>query len=94
MNRQAETYGWQLMYLGAFGALLVPNVSMALELAQLTRSEDEAIGAISVMRRAVEGDRVYPALEFLRKRREAESAAAVPESDRIDAAEYHHGADR
>ena len=60
---------YQLMYLGAFAALGVSNADMAAEMAEVTRSEDEAISAIHVMRRAKEGDRVWPALEWLKMKR-------------------------
>ena len=50
---------WQLMYLGAFGALGVTNVAMASELATLTKTDQEALHAIGVMRRAASGERAW-----------------------------------
>ena len=71
-----EQCKWQFMYLGAFGALGVTNVAMAEELAALTETDQECVHAIGVMRRAKEGDRVYPALQSLRALRSIE--ALVP----------------
>ena len=61
--------GYQLMYLGAFAALLIPNVEMAKELAELTKMEQDAVHAIGIMRDAPAGNRVWPALDWLRQRR-------------------------
>ncbi len=60
---------WRAMYAGAFAALNILNPAMIFELADLTRSSDEATGAILAMRAAREGDRVWPALAWLRARR-------------------------
>lgn len=65
-----ERYGWTMMYLGAFAALRIDNAEMASGLAELTRSDDDAIKAIAMMRDGKAGDRVYPALEWLRMKRE------------------------
>ena len=62
---------WKLMYLGALHALGVQNVEMTNDLADLTRSDEECAAAISVMRRAQEGDRVWPAMAALREMRRA-----------------------
>lgn len=61
-----EQKWWQVQYLGAFVALGVSNVAMAEELAALTETDQECVHCIGVMRRAKEGDRVYPALQSLR----------------------------
>ena len=63
--------GWQRMYLGAFVALGITNISMCGELASLTTSDEECIHTIGVLRRAPEGDRVWPALAALRELRAA-----------------------
>lgn len=60
---------WHAMYLGAFAALGVTGVDLASDLTELTRSTDDAVGAIAVMRDARAGDRVWPALEWLRAQR-------------------------
>ena len=57
------------MYLGAFIALDIVNIRMASDLAELTRSTDEATKAILIMRASQQGDRVWPALEWLRGQR-------------------------
>jgi hypothetical protein len=62
------------MYLGAFSALGVTNLAVAAELSELTRTEQECVHAIGVMRRSREGDRVYPALQALRAIRAAQQA--------------------
>ena len=69
---------WRCMYLGAFAALLIPNVDAAEMLAEQTRSDSECFHAIGVMRRATPGDRVWPALEALREIRKAERPVAAP----------------
>lgn len=66
-------YIWHAMYLGAFIALDVTNGPIADELTKLTRSAEEAVVAIEIMRRARPGDRVYPALRWLREQRQKES---------------------
>lgn len=63
-------YGWRMMYLGAFGALLIPNLAMAEQLGELTRSDEEAGHVIMLLRQGREGDRVWPALNWLREQRE------------------------
>jgi hypothetical protein len=67
---------WHAMYLGAFAALLIPNAEMALDMAKVTRSDQECIDAIRILRTSKEGDRVWPALEHLRVLREGEKAAS------------------
>jgi hypothetical protein len=57
------------MYLGALVALGVSNLGMASDLAKLTRSTDEATKVVILMRDARDGDRVWPALEWLRAQR-------------------------
>jgi hypothetical protein len=66
---ESDTAAWHGMYLGAFVALDIPNVSMASDLAKLTRSTDEATKVVILMRDARDGDRVWPALEWLRVQR-------------------------
>jgi hypothetical protein len=63
---------WAAAYRGAFMALGVTNSAMARELAYRTRSDDEVAGAIDVMRAAAPGDRVWPALNWLRVKRVGE----------------------
>ena len=60
---------WHMMYLGAFAALVIPNVEMAKELAERTRTDDEAVHVIGMLRNGTDGDRVYPALSWLRDER-------------------------
>jgi len=60
---------WHSMYLGAFTALRIVNVAMASVLVGVTSSDDETIRAIEIMRDGKEGDRVYPALLWLRNQR-------------------------
>lgn len=60
---------WHSMYLGAFAALGIANADVAHEMAEATRSDEEAIAAIHVLRRGKEGDRVWPALDWLRMKR-------------------------
>ena len=67
---RAARYTWQNMYLGAFVALKVENIAMAKELSDLTRSDEEAVVVIRIMRDRREGDRVYPALAWLRTQRQ------------------------
>lgn len=62
----SDTGTWHAMYLGAFLALGVSNLDVANEMAELTHSNDQAVRAILTMRLAQEGDRVWPALEWLR----------------------------
>lgn len=62
---------WRLMYLGAFAALVIPNMEAAKLLADVTETDAEAARAIGIMRDASPGDRVYPALAWLRKQRKA-----------------------
>ena len=50
-------------------ALDIVNIRMASDLAELTRSTDEATKAILIMRASRQGDRVWPALEWLRGQR-------------------------
>ena len=71
-----EQKWWAVQYLGAFVALGVTNVAMAEELAALTETDQECVHCIGVMRRAKEGDRVYPALQSLRALRSID--ALVP----------------
>jgi hypothetical protein len=66
-----ERMAWGWMYLGAFAALGITNTQMASELASLTMSRDECIHVIGLLRRAPEGDRVWPALAALREIRNA-----------------------
>ena len=73
-----EQKWWQVQYLGAFAALGVSHVAMAEELAALTETDQECVHAIGVMRRAREGDRVYPALQSLRALRR-DTDRPVPE---------------
>ncbi len=63
---------FQVWYLGAFSALGIQNAPISRELADLTRSIDEATAACAIMGAARSGDRVWPALEFLRARRKDE----------------------
>lgn len=60
---------WRGMYLGAFLVLRIPNDDAARELTELTRSDEEAAYAIHVMHNAIDGDRVWPALVWLREQR-------------------------
>lgn len=66
---QQARYVWQSEYLGAFIAFGIDNESMAKELAALTLSDAEAFAVIAIMRDAKPGDRVYPALDWLRSQR-------------------------
>jgi hypothetical protein len=66
---RSARYVWQNMYLGAFGALKIPNTAMTRKLAEVTCSDTEAAHAIGLLRDADEGDRVYPALAWLRAQR-------------------------
>lgn len=67
-----------------FGALLALGVDTAPEaagwLVDLTESPEECSQAIEVMRTAKPGDRVYPAMAYLRRLREAERGKPVGES--------------
>ena len=74
MNR--ATAGFQLMYLGAFTALEIQNVGAAKMLAEATADEAEAVHAIGILRDGKDGDRVWPALEWLRAQRDTPQAAA------------------
>ncbi len=75
MNLSRNQRMWQIQYLGAFCALGISNVQMAEELAALTESDQEAVHAIGVMRRASQGERkwdlVGSALDSLRALRAA-----------------------
>lgn len=71
---------WQAMYLGALAALKIRNVDMAATLAELTRSDEEAIHVIVLLRDGKEGDRVWPARHWLQQQREAEEVG-----ERVDA---------
>jgi hypothetical protein len=64
---------YALKYSGAFAALRISNIDMAARLAELTRTDEEALRVIEIMRTAGEGDRVWPALEWLRMKREVPS---------------------
>ncbi len=73
--------GYRLMYLGAFAALGIAVKQSDNEsdredapkwLAELTTTHEEAIEAIGMMRDGRGGDRVYPALMWLRARRDGE----------------------
>ena len=68
-NRMGPRATWRTMYHGALVALRVQNVDMAGELAELTRSDEEAEQAIRRLSDEGEGDRVHPVLEWLRRRR-------------------------
>jgi hypothetical protein len=59
-------YGYQMMYLGAFAALNIKNGVMLFALVDLTRSDAEAAEVVARLRDAKEGDRVWPALAYLR----------------------------
>lgn len=72
-NGEMGSYAMHMMYLGAFAALGVTNVAMARELADLTVTDDDFEGAIIRLREAREGDRVWPALDWLRQRRAGET---------------------
>jgi len=61
---------WHAMYLGAFVALGVSNTEVASMLSELTKSTDEAVEAIHMLRNGQEGDRVWPVVEHLRRKRE------------------------
>jgi predicted deacetylase len=63
---------WQAMYLGAIAALNIRNVDMAATLAELTRSDEEAIHVIGLLQAGKEGDRVWPARAWLNAQRSAE----------------------
>lgn len=66
--------GWRYMYLGALAAFGVTSIDVSVPmLLEQTRSDDECIHAIGVMRRAKSGDRVWPALEALKEMRKAEN---------------------
>jgi hypothetical protein len=65
----AAMRSWHMMYLGAFVALRIDNVEMAQELALTTFADEEVTRAIAMMRDGKPGDRVYPALEWLREQR-------------------------
>jgi len=60
---------WHAMYCGAFVALGISNIDSASLLSNLTKTTDEAVEAIQMLKNGREGDRVYPAVEFLRKKR-------------------------
>jgi hypothetical protein len=64
------------MYYGALLALDVPRARVtASELAQLTKTDEEAFSALRIMRQAPAGDRVRLALEWLEMRRHTEEAS-------------------
>ena len=71
LDAAVDRMAWQRMYLGAFAALGIQNLQMVGELATLTCSDEECIHVIGVLRRAPEGDRVWPALAALREIRNA-----------------------
>ena len=62
-------HGWHNMYLGAFCALTIMHVDMAKELAEMTCSDEEAIRIIGILRVSKEGDRVWPAREWIKAQR-------------------------
>jgi len=82
---------WQAMYLGAVAALKIRNVAVVAELAELTRSDEEAIQAISIMHGGSPGDRVWPARDWLQAQRRAQGSGACGEQ--IDVHALSHAAD-
>jgi hypothetical protein len=62
---------WRAMYIGAFIVLGINNLDATRELAETTRSDAETERAIHVLRNNKEGDRVWPALQWLREQRQA-----------------------
>jgi hypothetical protein len=70
-----DGYGWRMMYLGAFAALRIQNLEIAGELTANTTSDEEAAHVIELLRTGKEGDRVYPALAWLKARRAGRKAA-------------------
>lgn len=74
IDEAVDLFGYSQFYLGAFGALRIGNLDMAGELARMTRSSDEAVRAVAIMREAEPGDRVWPALNWLIDQRAIEVA--------------------
>lgn len=68
----SDKYQWSAMYLGAIAVLKISNVGAASALAELTRSDEEAIHVIGLMQASAEGDRVWPAHRWLQEQRAAE----------------------
>jgi hypothetical protein len=66
-----ERAEWQSMYLGAFTVLGIGHLAMTESLAQETRTREEAEKVIARLREGREGDRVGPALQWLREQRKA-----------------------
>ena len=64
-----------MMYLGAFVALRIQNVSMAYEFAGLTENEAEAVRVIAILRESrenIEFDGTAKAMDWLRQARSLE----------------------
>lgn len=68
---------FEAMYRGALIALDVSSLRMAPWLGRLTRTEGEAWAVIALMRKAPAGDRVRPAIEWLRARRHGSEVDAL-----------------
>lgn len=69
MMQALDAFGWSQLYIGAFGALDIGNIDMVKVLTELTRSDEEAARVVVILRTGREGDRVWPALAWLRARR-------------------------
>ena len=76
MTDSSNQRDYRMMYLGALVALDVAAIDNAARLAELTRSADEAIDVIERLRTGRDGDRVYPALAYLRGLRASEGVRA------------------
>lgn len=68
---------YEVVYTGALMALRVKALDNARELASLTRNNADLAAAIEVMAAAREGDRVWPALDFLRRLRDVPAQVAA-----------------